>query len=269
MKAGIATIALRRYDIFQALDLAAEAGFKGVEIWGKPPHTPEEFDEEHTLRVRDRARANGLKVGVFGSYARPVLPDFEQKAADAIRISKILGARVIRVWAGNKEPHEADDELWDYVASRLHEFALRAEDEGIALAMEMHAGTLCATPEGALRVIEQADSPNLKLNFQVVNMESPDLEWTIEMVGRYVVNVHAQNYRPSKLEPGKMELCLIEEGVVDYDKALSLLAALGFNRFVEVEFLKGEHASEEAMLDSLKKDAAYLQALTERYTAPS
>lgn len=266
MKAGIATIALRRYDIFQALDLAAEAGFRGVEVWGKPPHTPEEFDEEHTLRVRDRARANGLKVGVFGSYVRPVLPDFEQKAEDALRIAKILGARVIRVWAGNKEPHEADDDLWTFVALKLRDFALRAEDQGITLAMEMHGGTLCATPEGALRVIEQSGSPNLKLNFQVIDMEKPDLERTIDLVGDLVVNVHAQNYRPSRREPGKMELCLVEEGVVDYDRVLSLLSERGFNRFVEVEFLKGEHDGEETMLDSLKRDAAYLKTLTEKYT---
>ncbi|MGC8862060.1 MAG: hypothetical protein ACP5R5_04695, partial [Armatimonadota bacterium] len=73
MKPGLATIALRRYDVFHAIDLAAQAGFAGVEIWGKPPHTPEEFDEEHILKVRDRVRANGLKVSMFGSYARPML----------------------------------------------------------------------------------------------------------------------------------------------------------------------------------------------------
>jgi sugar phosphate isomerase/epimerase len=133
--------------------------------------------------------------------------------------------------------------------------------------MEMHSGTLCATPEGALRVIEQTNSPNLKINFQVVDPSSPDLERTIAMVGRYVVNVHAQNYRRSPLDPEKIELCLLEEGMVDYDKVLSLLAEHGFNRFVEVEFLKGEHVSEEAMLDSLRKDAAYLQKLVDRHTA--
>lgn len=266
MKAGLATIALRRYDVFHALDLAAQAGFQGVEVWGRPPHMPEEFDEEHTLRVRDRARANGLKVGMFGSYVRPVLPDFDEKAADALKVSKILGARVIRVWAGNKDPHEADEDLWAIVSAKLHEFALMAEDEGITLAMEMHGGTLCATPEGVVRLIEQANSPNLKLNFQVVDMANPDLERTIGMVGDFVVNVHAQNYRPSRSEPDKMELCLVEEGVVDYDKALSLLAGHGFNRFVEVEFLKGESQGEDAMLESLKRDAKYLVALTAKHT---
>jgi sugar phosphate isomerase/epimerase len=268
LKAGIATIALRRYDVFHALDLAAEAGFAGIELWGKPPHTPEEFDEDHMRHVRDRARSNGLKVHMFGSYARPVLPDFQQKSEDALKAAKILGARRIRTWAGNKEPHEADDELWDAVARSLREFALRAEDEGVTLAVEMHGGTLAATPEGAMRLIELVDAPSLKLNFQVVDYRDPDLDRAVEMVGDYVVNVHAQNYRPSALDPEKMELCRIAEGVVDYDHLAGLLAQHGFKGFIEVEFLKGEDVSEQIAFESLKKDAAYLTELAAKHTPP-
>ena len=269
MKAGLATIALRRHDVFHVIDLAAQAGFQGVEIWGGPPHTPEEFDEDHTRRIKDRLRANGLKASMFGSYANPAAPDYEQKAEDALKIAKLLCVRKIRVWAGNKEPHEADEELWDHVAKSLHEFALRAEDAGITLAIEMHCGTLCATAEGCIRVIEDSESPNLKLNYQVADPRNPDYERVIGMVGDYVVNVHAQNHRPSPREPDKLELCLIQEGLVDYDRALSLLGEHGFKGFVEVEFLKGEQESEEAMLDALKRDAAYLKELTAKYTACS
>ena len=266
MKPGLATIALRRYDVFQAIDLAAQFGLAGVEIWGKPPHIPEEFDPEHIARVRDRVRANGLKVSMFGSYVRPGLPDFEQKAQDAIKIAKLLGTRRIRVWAGCKEPHEADEDDWQNITRALCEFALRAEDEGLVLAMEMHGGTLCATPEGCMRVIEMCKSPNLKINFQVLDFRNPDVERIISMLGDYVVNVHAQNYRPSRREPEKLELCLIQEGLVDYEKVLSLLAQHGFKGFVEIEFLKGEHESEDAMLDSLRKDAQYLRELTSKFT---
>ncbi len=269
MKAGIATIALRRYDVFHALDLAAEAGFAGVELWGKPPHAPEEFDEDHFKRVRDRARANGLRVHMFGSYARPVLPDFQQKSEDALKAAKILCARKIRVWAGNKEPHEADDELWGHVAGCLREFALRAEDEGISLAVEMHSGTLTATPEGALRLIELVGAPSFKLNFQVVDPINPDLDRVIGMVGDHVVNVHAQNYRRSALDEEKLEISCIGEGIVDYDHLAALLAARGFKGYIEVEFLKGESVSEQIMVESLKKDGRYLNELAKKHTPPS
>ena len=60
------------------------------------------------------------------------------------------------------------------------------------------------------------------------------------MVGAHVVNVHAQNRRPSCLEEGKMELSWISEGLVDYSRVLSLLKSHGFDGYVEAEFLKGD-----------------------------
>jgi len=132
--------------------------------------------------------------------------------------------------------------------------------------METHADTLCFTPEGCLRLIEMANAPNLKLNYQVGDFANPDLERVIGLIGDHVVNVHAQNFRPSCCEEGKMNRTLIEEGVVDYDKALSLLGEHGFNGYVEAEFLKGENVSEDAMLDSLKRDAAYLKELAARHS---
>lgn len=267
MKAGIATIALRNYDVFSALDMASDAGFAGVEIWGKPPHTPEGFDEDHTRRVRDRARANGLAIPTFGSYVNPCLPDFQEKSDEAVEIALGLGAKIVRIWAGNKEPHDAPEDLWQHVATSLHEFALRAADEGLTLAMEMHGGTLCLTPEGALRVVEMADADNLKLNYQVNSFAEPDVEHDLGLVGGLVVMVHAQSFKKSCCDPTKTERSLVQCGAVDYDKVCSLLAQHGFKGYVEVEFLKGEFDSEDALIDSLKKDAAYLKMLTEKYTA--
>ncbi|MCE5197935.1 MAG: sugar phosphate isomerase/epimerase family protein [Armatimonadota bacterium] len=266
MKPGIASISLRKYDIFHALDLAAETGFMGVEISARPPHMPDEFDEYHTKLVRERLCSNHLAVPMVGSYARPCLPDFEQKSADAIKIAKILGARVIRIWAGNREPYEASPEFRDLVVKSIREFALRAEYAGMSLAVEMHAGTLCSIPEGVLRLIEQANVPNIKVNFQVVNFLEPDLDRYIGMLGDYVVNVHAQNYKPSSVQPGKLETCWIEDGLVDYDHLLSLLSQHSFDGYVEAEFLKGEHLCECSMLESLKRDANYLRKLTAKHT---
>jgi sugar phosphate isomerase/epimerase len=265
LKAGIATIALRRYGISTALDIAGQAGFSGVEIWGKPPHTPDEFDEDHTRRVRDRARANGLKIPIFGSYANPSWPEFSQKSSDAIKIALILGAKIIRVWAGNKEPHQADEQDWRYVAASLREFALRAEYEGLQLAIEMHSATLCHTPEGSVKMLEMADTPNLKLNYQVADFANPNVDHDIAMVGDNVVMVHAQNFAPSSYKPGEMVRTLVQDGTVDYERVLSLLSEHNFHGYVNVEFLKDEEISEVAMLESLKKDAAYLSELVSRY----
>ena len=257
MKPGIATIALRKYDILHAIDIAAEAGFLGIEVWGKPPHIPEPVDQDHLLAIRDRIRGYELEVSMLGSYVNPSLVDFEARADRAIDTAKVLGTRIIRVWAGDREPHEANEENWTDIIRAMREFALRAEYHGLTLAMEMHSGTLCATPEGALRVIEQSGSPNLKLNFQVVNFANADIENLVSMVGRHSVNVHAQNSKPSA--DGKMLPCGIAEGVVDYGEVVQTLKSKGFDGCLEVEFVHGEDK-----IAALKRDRDFLAKIAGR-----
>lgn len=227
---------------------------------------PDEFDEAHTIAVRDRAYSNGMTVHAYGSYVNPASPDFEERAVKALRIAKTLRCRIVRVWAGNREPREADDNTWNLVAKAFRQFALQAEYEGITLAMEAHCGTLCATAEGALRLIEQCGAPNLKINYQIYDPCEPDLERIIPLLGKHIANVHAQNYRVSCLENKKLEISGLEEGLVDYNHLLALLKEQNYRGYVEVEFLKGEFVSKEAMLESLKKDAEYLRTLTARYS---
>lgn len=261
MKAGICTIALRRYDLFKALDLAKEAGFQGVEIWGRPEHTPEAFSEDYWLKVKDKLSETELEVSNFGSYVNPAWGDYDQKREDAFKISAIIGAKMMRVWCGNKEPKDADEGLWQRMIDAYKDLSKASEDRGITLAIEMHGGTLCVNPEGALRMVESVDSPALRLNYQIQDPVHPNIEHDISVVGPYIVNIHAQNYQPSKDDPSKNELVPIEDGCTDYLKVLKLLKPYGFNGYIEVEFLAGEFVSEEVQMESLHKDAAYLRKI--------
>jgi len=262
VKAGFATIALRQLDVLDAIDKAAAAGFHAVEIWGRPPHTPAPYDKNHTLAIRERLETNGMAAAVFGSYVNSAAPEFEHEAAVALEIACTLGASIIRVWAGDKEPPFASDDEWTDNAARLKWMCERAADEGVTLAMEMHGGTLALTPEGVLHLIELADSDNLKLNYQVNDPTNHDLERSVALVGPHVVMVHAQNFTHSPSgSPQPLERSLIQDGLVDYAHLLSLLKPHGFDGLIEVEFLKGE-PDLQAMLDALQKDALYLDKIT-------
>ena len=260
-KVGIATIALRRYDLHKALDLSAQAGFEGVEIWGRPPHTPEVFERQYWEIVREKLQELELGISMFGSYINPAWQDYKEKVSISLLASKVLGAKMLRVWAGNAEPKDASEDLWQHTIKAYKDLCKKAADQGLSLAIEMHPGTLCVSPEGSLRMLDEVGASNLKLNYQVAYPAHADLEHDIALAGPHIVNVHAQNFNPSEEEDGKYELSLIEEGVIDYRRLLELLQPHGFDGYVEVEFLKGEFTSEETMLDSLKQDAAYLRKL--------
>ena len=47
MKIGLCTIAFSELPLEEVLNISEEYSFDGVEIWGKEPHTPEEYDEDY------------------------------------------------------------------------------------------------------------------------------------------------------------------------------------------------------------------------------
>ena len=40
MKLGLCTIAFQEKPLEEVIDIAADYGFDGIEVWGKPPHLP-------------------------------------------------------------------------------------------------------------------------------------------------------------------------------------------------------------------------------------
>ncbi|MDO8683810.1 MAG: sugar phosphate isomerase/epimerase family protein [Armatimonadota bacterium] len=262
MKAGFATIALRSLDVFEAIDLAAAAGFESIEVWGRAPHTTDPYDEKHTLAVRDRILAGGMEPMIFGSYVNSAAPDVQDKMEICLKIAENLGSKIIRIWAGDKEPPLASDEDWTKNAANLRWMALKAADKGITLAMEMHCGTLALTAEGVVHLIETSGVDNLKLNYQVANPGEPDIDRVLGLVGHHVVMMHAQNcvHAPEGAQHA-WDRALIGEGLIDYQYVVNCLKTYGFDGCVEVEFLKGD-PDKDLMVEAMKKDAEYLRKIT-------
>jgi sugar phosphate isomerase/epimerase len=50
MKLGLCRIAFRETSLEDVLDIAADYGFDGVEIWGQAPHIPPAYDAEYVKR---------------------------------------------------------------------------------------------------------------------------------------------------------------------------------------------------------------------------
>ena len=73
MKVGLCTIAFRERSLEDVISIASDYGFDGVEIWGKPPHMPEEYDVKYIEKVRNLVSSKGLEVTAFGSYVHPLL----------------------------------------------------------------------------------------------------------------------------------------------------------------------------------------------------
>lgn len=253
MKTGLCTIAFRDQSFEQVLDLAVSAGFDGVEPWGKPPHIPDPFDADVVRGTADAVRSRGLEVAQYGSYANPTEDDFEQQMVDALAIAKIYQTGKIRVWVGSCGSAEATDDQWASAIEGFTTFCDRAADANLELVVEMHNNRLSDTVEGCLRLVEGVQRDNFRMNFQPMFTDTPEtILNAAQEIAPFVSTVHAQNY----VETGKNTRSLVSEGIVDFDTVIGIFRAVGFDGYLEVEFVK-EDDPEKA----LKADAEYLRKL--------
>ena len=255
MKTGLCTIAFRDLPFDQVLDLAVSTGFDGVEPWGKPGHTPDPFDADIVQGAANAVQSRGLEVSQYGSYANPTDADFDQQMQDALAIAKIYQTGKIRVWAGNCGSAEATDDQWSAAIDGFTTFCDRASDESLELVVEMHNGRLSDTVDGCLRLIEGVERDNFRMNFQPMYTDTTEtILDAAQQIAPFVSTVHAQNY----VGTGANTRSLISEGMVDFGTVIGIFRAVGFDGYLEVEFVKEDNPEE-----ALKADAAFLRSLCE------
>ncbi len=251
MKLGLCTIAFQEKPLEEVIDIAADHGFDGIELWGKPPHLPEDYDESYVKNVKDMAHRKGLTISAFGSYVDPLMPLHQKHFEEAFKIAHELGTDLVRIWSGggpSKSIAPADKRLIHF---RLVSITQWANFRSIRLGLEMHNNHLTDSVNSILETIEGVRLPALKTYYQPLARSDADEPHTAaEKLADHIANVHAQNFD----ESGKG--CAIVDGVVDYAKIVEILSAAGYDGYLEVEFVHGDNK-----LEALQRDRDYLASL--------
>ena len=254
-RVGLCTIAFSERPLEEVLELAARVGFDGVELWGKPDHLPLTRSDAEVTAVRDKIKGVGLKDCVYGSYVR--LGDGQEAQAKdkdfdrTIRIATLLGASIVRIWAGTKNSELLSKDEWMRMVEDGKRFCGKAEKAGVVLALEMHPDCATNKARATVGLIRQVGSPSLKANYQVI--EDEDSYERARIAAPYVVNVHAQTLSKAKERP------LLSEGTVDFKKIYEIFRPYGFKGFFEIEFVRGRTYEEKTA--ALAADFRYLKSI--------
>lgn len=235
MKTGLCTIAFSELPLEKVLDIAADVGFEGVEIWGKPPHIPDKYDQEYVKSIPKMTTERGLEIISFGSYVNPLMDNYKDHWDLAFKIAQDLGTKVMRVWSGGGSSKDITAENKQLIISRFREMAEKAESKGILLAMEMHGNNFTDTAETILELLNAVDHPNLKTYYQPVSVTGASSPYeAARLLGQHVIHVHAQNSGSDELS-GE-----IGDGILDYKRIVEILKSEGFDGCLEVEFVRGQ-----------------------------
>ncbi len=249
-----------KLSIEECIDLAAEAGFDGVEIL----HIQMTDESNASLqRIKQRAFRHGLDLCGFSTHQSFVSPDAEvrQKNIDhtirTIELAYALGIPTIRVNTGRwgttasfdelmaqkgiepRLPGYTDDDGFKWVIDSLEQCLAKAEECGVVLGLENHWG-LGRTAEGVLKVIQEIDSPWLQATLDTGNFLENQYEQYAAMAP-HTVYVQAKTY-----DGGGTWYTLD----IDYNRVAKILREANYSGYVSLEF-EGKEVHETAIPKSL------------------
>jgi sugar phosphate isomerase/epimerase len=250
-----------KLSIEACIDLAAEAGFDGVEVL----HVQMTDESNAALqRIKQRAFRHGLDLCGFSTHQTFVSPDAEVRKKNVehtrrcIELAYALGIPTIRVntgrWGTSKDFDElmankgieprlegyTDDDGFTWVIDSLGECVAKAEECGVVLGLENHWG-LGRTAEGVLRVVSAINSPWLRVTLDTGNFLELMYE-QMEMLAPQAVLVQAKTYY------GGGTWYTLD---IDYDRVAGILKQAGYTGYVSLEF-EGQEDHRTAIPRSLE-----------------
>ena len=203
---------------------------------------PEQLD---TDSIRKEFDARNITIEAIGGNYNMINPDSEVRADGLRRLRKMasfcdgLGTSVVHLWAGSWDsdsmwgyhPDNHSPEAFDDLVASVRQAVQVAEEYSVTLAIE---GGIALTPlqsaQANRRLLDEVDSPLLKLKFDVANIfpegELPRhreiLDEAFELLGEDMIIVDAKD---TDID-GWCGHLLPGQGTMDYDHVVSLVNKL-------------------------------------------
>lgn len=227
-------------DMFGFVDLAAHLGFDAVEPTSY--YFPADADEAYFARWKRHAFLEGVDVSgtaIGNNFCLPSGPKRDEQIALTktwIDRAAMIGAPVIRTFAGNVPKDATEDAALGWVVECYNEVLPHAEAKGVVLAVENHGG-ITATPRQLLRIVEAIDHKNFGVNLDTANFRTEDPYADLALLASYAVNVqvkteiHPQGRPTEEADLGKIVDLLrhaLYSGyvVLEYEAKEDVLSAL-------------------------------------------
>ncbi len=250
-----------RLQIETCIDLAAEAGFDGVEILHRQM---EGEDNDYLQRLKRRAFVNGLDLCGFSTHQDFLSPDADSRQRNVeatihqIEIAYRLGIPTMRVntgrWGTTRsfdrlmenrgiEPRiegYTDEDGFGWVIDSLEKCMKKAQGCGVILGLENHWG-LGRTAAGVMRIVDAIDSPWLQVTMDTGNFFE-DLYEQLEVLAAKTVLVQAKTYY------GGGTWYTLD---LDYDRVADILRRHDYGGYVSLEF-EGREDYDTAVPKSLE-----------------
>ncbi len=193
------------------------------------------------------------------NFGKPSAED-RKKEVDSVKAlldaAYILGAPVLRIFAGWPWPYEDREKLWPEMVACIKECEKKAKETGIVLAIEPHnGGGFLPTSQDTLRLIKEINSEWVGINLDTGNYHDPDNYKGVENSMKYAPHMHAKVHHIS-------EDCKALE--FDYDKIFTILKNADYRGFFSLEF-EGQDLHGQDEIKYIPKAVEMLKRYAHKY----
>lgn len=233
------------------VDDCAAMGLEGTELtsyYFPNPVTPQYLHDLRRHCFRLGLDVSGTAVG--NDFGHPL---GERRDAEIAKVKQwvdhavMLGAPVIRIFAGHQQRGQTAEEAHKLMVSAIEECCDYAGQRGIHLALENHGGPT-ATAEGLLRFVRDVQSPWFGVNLDSGNFSSADPYAELAQIAPYAIN--AQIKVVMRGPDGKKE-------PADFRRLAAILRQAGYRGYIVLEYEEAGDVRQEC--------ARYLDALREAF----
>jgi sugar phosphate isomerase/epimerase len=219
--------------LFEFVDECVAFGLEGTELTSY--YFPDDVSDEFLRELKRHCFRQGIEISgtaIGNDFGFPAGPERDKQVALTrrwIERAEILGAPVIRIFAGHQKPGFDAAEAARLMVAGMEEACAYAGEHGVTLALENHGGPT-ATADGLLKFVEAVKSPWFGVNLDTGNFHSDDVYGDLARVAPYAVNV-------------QIKVSITEKGVkqpVDFKRLAKILQAAEYKGYVVLEYEEAE-----------------------------
>jgi len=263
MYLGYNTNGLAHHDLFDAVALLSDLGYRGVAVTidhnALSPRRKERLDELERLRqlLEDRRMRSVIETGARylldpRRKHEPTLMSSDAEARSrrirfyeyAIDCAAQLGSDCVSLWSGSPDDAVDHRAAIGRLAEGLEELLNYADERGVTLGFEPEPGMFVDNMVRFEQLLGRLDSPRLRLTLDVGHLhcqgETPISQY-VHLWSSRLVNVHLEDMRA-----GVHEHLMFGEGEIDFPAALESLQQAGYRGGVYVELSRHSDVGPEA-----------------------
>jgi sugar phosphate isomerase/epimerase len=222
------------WDLFRFVTYCRELGVAGAELTSY--YFPKDVTSEFLIELKQHCHRQGVTIS-GGAIRNDFCTSDPNRLREEIAHTKkwidyyaVLGAPVIRIFAGEQPKDESWETTISRCASTCQEVCNYAQPKGVFLGLENHGG-VTARATGLIDIVKRIPNKNFGVNFDSGNFRSTsDPYEELKSIAPYAVN---SQIKVSIAPSGKPE-------PTDLQKVISILRQANYSGWVALEYEEKE-----------------------------